>query len=279
MPYNKFLVIASKKNKAGINITTQLSQFRKNPVLTSIQKDAKGFDFYLIEEETLYTENLDLEKINQYDFIIFANTHKSESREKTLSIHAPGNWRTADMGGESGKVCKTSAQFMKQAFEKLQLNAEKYHLKRYKITLECTHHGPLIDKPCIFIEIGSTENEWTDRKAGFVIAKTLSDIIKDFKENPYNENAIGIGGPHYCPNFNKIQLKSNVAVSHIIPQYVFPLTEEMIKEAVEKTEEEIDFALIDWKGMGQAEKRDEILKILDKVYLRYKRTSEVNKEY
>ena len=58
-----------------------------------------------------------------------------------------------------------------------------------------------------------------------------------------------------------------------------PITEEMIKEAVEKTEEDVDFALLDWKGMGKAEQRDEILKILDKLYIRYKRTSEVNKEY
>ncbi len=277
--YKKFLVIAHKGNKAGANITTQLSQFRKNPVLGSMQKDAKGFDFYLTEETALHNENLDMDKINQYDFVIFAYTHKSTSGEKTLSIHAPGNWRSADLGGEPGKVCKTSAHFMKQAFEKLKENVDKHELKNYKVTLECTHHGPLIDKPCIFIEIGSTETEWADRRAGFVVAKTISDIIDGFEENQYNEVAIGIGGPHYCPNFNKIQLKSNVAVSHVIPSYTIPITEEMIKEAVEKTEEDVDFALLDWKGMGKADQRDEVLKILDKLYIRYKRTSEVNKEY
>jgi len=264
MAYEKFLIVASKLDKAGINITTQLSQFGE-------------FKFYLADKEIIYTENLDLEKINQYDFIIFASKHKSESREKTLSVHSPGNWRSADFGGEPGKACKTSSQFMKQIFEKLNQNAEQYHLKDYKITLEVTHHGPLIEKPCLFIEIGSTENEWTDRKAGFIIAKTISDILKDFKPNPYNENAIAIGGPHYCPNFNKIQLKSNFAISHVIPGYALPITEEMIKEAIEKTEEEIDLAIIDWKGLGNAEKRDEVIKILNKLYIRYLRTGEVDK--
>ena len=33
-------------------------------------------------------------------------------------------------------------------------------MAKYKLTLECTHHGPLIEKPCVFIEIGSTETEW-----------------------------------------------------------------------------------------------------------------------
>ncbi len=273
--YQKYLIVASKKDKAGINITTQLSQFRENPVFSSM-KQSPAFDFYLVDNEIIYTENLDLEKISQYDFIIFASKHKSEKKEKTLSIHAPGNWRDAELGGERGKVCKTSALFQKQIFEKLKTNADSYNLKNYKVTLECTHHGPLINKPCIFIEIGSTEKEWEDRRAAFIIAKTISEIIKGFKENPYNEIAIGIGGPHYCPNFNKIQLKSNIALSHIIPQYSFPLTEEMIKQALEKTQEEVDFVLLDWKGLGRAEERQRIIDILDKLYIRYKRTNEVS---
>ena len=145
--------------------------------------------------------------------------------------------------------------------------------------MEATHHGPLIDTPCVFIEIGSTEIEWKDSRAGFIIAKTIHKAIQEFKENDYHEIAFAIGGPHYCPNFNKIQLKSNVAISHVIPKYKLPLTDEMVKEAVKKTEEEVDFALIDWKGVGNAEERDKMLGILDKNYIRYKRTSEVNKEY
>ena len=274
--YQKYLIISSKKDKAGINITTQLSQFRENPVLSSMNQSS-SFDFYLAEDEIIYTKNLDLEKINKYDFIIFASKHESEKKEKTLSVHAPGNWRSNDLGGEKQKVCKTSALFQKQIFEKLKINSEKYNLKEYSITLECTHHGPLINKPCIFIEIGSTETEWTDRKAGFILAKTIKETIQEFKENPYNEIAVGIGGPHYCPNFNKIQLNSNIAISHIIPQYVLPLKEEMIKEALEKTQEEVDFALLDWKGLGNSEQRQQVLEILDKLYVGYKRTSEVDK--
>ena len=276
MSFQKYLVVASKKDTAGVNITTQLSQFRENPVLSSM-KQGPGFDFYLIDTEIIDDSGIDKEKLNNYDFIIFASKHQSEKRERSLSIHAPGNWRNADFGGEPKKICKTSAQFQKQMFEKLNSNAKKHNLKDYKITLEATHHGPLIEKPCIFIEIGSSENEWRDRKAGFIIAITIRDLIKDFKVNPYNEIAFGIGGPHYCPNFNKIQLNSNVALSHVIPQYALPLTEEMIKEALDKTTEEVDFAVLDWKGLGKTEQRQEVINILDKLYVRYKRTSEIVK--
>jgi D-aminoacyl-tRNA deacylase len=274
--YKKYLVVASKLDKAGINITTQLSQFRPNPLSNSI-KNKPGFDFYLCDKEIIYTENLDLEKINKYDFIIFASKHKSEKKEKTLSVHAPGNWRQAELGGENSKACKTSALFQKQIFEELKENAKEYNLDEYKISLECTHHGPLIDKPCIFIEVGSTETEWEDRKAGFAVAKTINDMIQYFEENPYNEIAVGIGGPHYCPNFNKIQLDSNIALSHIIPQYMLPLSEEMIQQALEKTEEEVDFVLLDWKGLGNAEQQQQVTEILDKNYIEYKRIGDIDK--
>ena len=275
--YKKYLIVASKKDKAGINITTNLSQFRKKPLVSSMSGEP-NFDFYLVEEGIIYTENLDLEKINKYDFIIFASKHKSEKGDKSLSIHAPGNPRNANLGGLPKKMCKTSALFQKQIFEKLNSNVKEHSLdKKYKVTLECTHHGPLIEKPCVFIEIGSSEIEWTDRKAGFIIAKTINQIIQEFRENPYNEIAIGIGGPHYCPNFNKVQLNSNVAISHVIPKYVLPLDEEMVKQAIDNTEEEVDFALLDYKGLGNSEQRKQVLEILDKLYLQHKKTSEIGK--
>ena len=262
--YKNFLIVASKIDTAGINITTQMSQFG-------------NFNFYLVEDEIIYTENLNLEKINQYDFIIFASKHQSEKGNKTISIHAPGNWRKAELGGEEGRVCKTSALFQKQIFEKLKINIDKFHLKDYELTLECTHHGPLIKKPCLFVEIGATEKEWKDRKAGFIVAKSIAEIISEFKENPYNEIAIGIGGPHYCPNFNKIQLNSNIAISHVIPQYALPLTQEMVQEAIAGTDEDIDIILLDWKGLGNAEQRKQITDVLDKFYIQKKRTSEISK--
>jgi D-aminoacyl-tRNA deacylase len=262
--YKNYLIVASKLDKAGINITTQMSQFG-------------NFNFYLVEEEMIYTENINLEKINQYDFIIFASKHKSEKGNKTISIHAPGNWRKAELGGQEGRVCKTSAVFQKQIFEKLKSNMDKFHIKGYELTLECTHHGPLINKPCLFVEIGATETEWKDRKAGFVVAKSIAEIIEDFKENPYNEVAIGIGGPHYCPNFNKIQLNSNVAVSHVIPQYALPLTQEMVQEAIAGTDEDVDILLLDWKGLGNAEQRKQVTDVLDKFYITKKKTSEIFK--
>ncbi len=262
----KFLVVASRLDPAGMNIFRHLVQFGK-------------FDTYLCDKPIVFTENLDLAKINKYDFIIFASKHQSASKEKTLSVHPIGNWREAEYGGERKKASLSSALILKQAFQLLNKNYQESSLKDFAVTMEATHHGPLISKPSFFIEIGSTISDWENLKAGFIVAKTISNIIETSKDNPYNEIAIAIGGPHYCPTFNKIQLNSNVAISHIIPSYVLPLDEVMIQDAIAKTvEEDIEFILLDWKGLGNATARQQLTDVLDKLNLRYVKTSDIQKE-
>lgn len=258
--YKKFLIIASKLDTAGMNIITQLTQFGQ-------------FDIDIREDEIIYTKNLNLGKISEYDFIIFASKHRSSKNEKALTVHSVGNPKIAEFGGEAGKFGRTSALFMKQIFEKLNENVKKFDLRNYNITMEATHHGPLIEKPCVFIEIGSSEFDYKDKKAGFVIARTITDTIKSFRENPYNEVALGIGGPHYCPNFNKLQKDSNVAISFVIPSYSLPLTTEMLKEAIEKTEEPVDFVVLDWKSFN-AGQRIAAIKVIEDNYMQWRKTSD-----
>ncbi|MEK6820118.1 MAG: D-aminoacyl-tRNA deacylase, partial [Nanoarchaeota archaeon] len=203
----KPVIVTSKRDKAGMNIASFISEL---PV-------------YYVEEEIIYAENLhEKPEIGERDFVIFASKHKSEQERKTFSIHAPGNWGKAELGGREGKVCMTSALFLKHLFKTLVKKAEN---SGYECTLECTHHGPYLEKPCCFIEIGSGEEQWRDEKAGKIIAETIKKAISTFNSNQKFIPAIGIGGPHYCPNFNKIQLNSDIAISHIIPQYAFPITE------------------------------------------------------
>ena len=272
----RFAIAYSKKDPAGMNIIKQL---KSNGFLPQVPI----FDFNI---EIIYAYGLDIKKnpmLKNIDFLIFASKHESVKKQHSLSVHSPGNWRNADLGGRSGKVCPTSAFVSKFLFQELNKNAEKAKSenelnKDYNITLECTHHGPLIEIPCCFIEIGSDKEQWNDEKAGKVIANTILSLQN--YPNTHIDNwipCIGIGGPHYCPNFNKIQLNSQYAISHIIPEYVFPLTYPMLKQAEEKTREQIKDVIIDWKGCGNSEQRQETINIVEQSGLKYKRTSGVEK--
>jgi D-aminoacyl-tRNA deacylase len=270
----RFAIAYSRLNSAGINIVNQVK--------------SKGFlpqiPIFDLKKETIYSNEISRDKypfLKNIDFLIFASTHRSEKNFPSLCLHAPGNWKNADLGGHPWKVCKTSAFVMKYLFQELNKNYQENKHKlneEYNITLEVTHHGPLIDIPCCFIELGSSEKQWNDAEAAKIIAKTILSL-QDYPNNHIDDwiPCIGIGGPHYAPNFNKIQLNSKYALAHIIPEYSLPLNEIMLKEAEEKTTEQIKEVLIDWKGCGNSESRQNIISIIEKYGLKHKRTEKVDK--
>jgi len=265
----KFAVVYSKKDEAGMNIAECLSR-RYLPHVPMID----------LKEDSVYNENIDedIPELRYVDLIIFATKHQSKADIPSLSLHAPGNWRNADYGGKPGKICSTSNLALKFLFQKLSENAKQADYKG-NITLECTHHGPLLKKvPCCFIEIGSNESHWKNKKLGEIIAETISNF-QDFSPDRSIKSAIAIGGPHYCPNFNKIQLSkdSNIAIGHIIPEYALPLTESMLKEAMEKTKENPNIVLVDWKGCGNSESRQKVIEIIEKLGLPHERTERIQK--
>lgn len=282
----KFAVLYSKKDEAGINIAEQLKEFFL-PHVPIIE----------LNKESIYEEDIDKdERLKNTEFIIFATKHASKAEVPSLSLHAPGNWRSqksmisddsqesegflknADYGGKPGKVCQTSALALKFLFQKLNENAKSADYQ-HKITLECTHHGPFLgEKPCCFIELGSSSEGWRDKKSARIVAKTIADF-QNFKPDKEIKVCIGIGGPHYCNNFNKIQLssQSKLAISHIIPEYQFPLNESMLQEAIQKTKENVDLVLIDWKGCGNSESRQQVINLLEKSGIPYERNERIEK--
>lgn len=254
-----FAIIISKKDTAGMNIAQEL--------------DNLGIEYHLVEEQTIYEDDLD-KKINA-NFFIFATKHQSAKDSKTLSVHAPGNWNKADFGGQDSVVCPTSSSFLKHLFQILDEQAQKGKID-YQVTLEATHHGPRINKPCCFIEIGSTQRQWQDKLAGKIIAKTIQKAVSTHiqKHTP----VIAIGGPHYCPNFTKIQLNSKeYGMGHIIASYAFPISKEMVQQAIDKTIEKTKTVIIDWKGCGISTERQKLIDLLESMNLKIVRTDKVRK--
>ena len=49
----------------------------------------------------------------------------------------------------------------------------------FKVSLEATHHGPVVDTPALFYEIGSTEQEWSRRDAANLLAAALCLELSD----------------------------------------------------------------------------------------------------
>ena len=107
-------------------------------------------------------------------------------------------------------------------------------LEGFDVCFEATHHGPLLNTPTIFLEIGSTENEWEDK----LPAKAL---IKSLLEVKYIDgiNVIGIGGGHYTPRFTEAALTHKVNFGHMVANYGIPFVNtKVIRNAIEASSAE-----------------------------------------
>ena len=226
----------------------------------------ENIKLYTLQEGLLHQEHID-EKVDE-DILIFASKHSSKEKVPALTCHVTGNWGTAEHGGKDHHLSMCSARLLKSAFLAL---SELGKDLPYEKTLETTHHGPLLSKkPSIFIEIGSSEEEWKNPIAAEIIAKAIMQVIVQVIEIPVQKYkvALGFGGTHYASNFNKVLLRTDIALSHICPKHHLEhLSQELVDEAIRKTAEKVDLAVLDWKGLGKY--KPQMLQILDRSGLTY----------
>ncbi len=200
----QYAIVVSKKDPAGLNILEHLKKgakekFDDNPVYKK-----SNITIYTLSTDTIHSENLD--KMIEADLFIFATRHQSKAGTHSMSCHAPGNWAEASAGGINKALCNSSALLLKSAY--LEFLKHNGKLPDHEITLECTHHGPYLEKPCIFVEIGSTEDQWKNPIAGKIVSEVILKMI-DNKPKTGQKIAIGIGGPHYCNTICGCRRKSD----------------------------------------------------------------------
>ncbi len=177
-----------------------------------------------IDEDYEKKENV---KINN---IIFLSRHKAASGKPSLTVHPIGNWGKAEYGGEEGKITPTSPKIMTSLLREIKKN----QLEGFDVCFEATHHGPLLNTPTIFLEIGSTENEWEDELPA-------QSLIKSLLEVKYidGKNVVGVGGGHYTPRFTEAALTHKVNFGHMVANYGVPFVNtKVLRNAMEASNAE-----------------------------------------
>lgn len=249
-------VIYSSKDLAGTSIAKVLSEEHD---LEAIKTDLG----------LLYSET-ELSKIDS-KFLVFASKHKSESGSPALTVHVPGNWNLAEMGGKPQQLSWSEPIGMKA----ISISMEKERKKRgidIKVCMEVDHHGPLCEIPCCFAEIGSTEKEWKNDEYAKIVGTAIANADEIRNDLEVKEIALGVGGGHYCPAFNRIELEGSIAISHVMPNYaVDAVSFETFMQALERTSEKVGVVLIDWKGL-KAPQREKILKFANEAGIEWRKT-------
>lgn len=231
------LIITSQEDVASMNIWRHLLDgWDWREVGTFEDKSIfEHSDFLMatIPEIHLNRDNVDKELERKtgksFEVVVFASRHKAESKLPTLTVHPIGNYSVAELGGKNGRLVPTSPRLMTDSLRKIkELSTEL----DFKVSFEVTHHGPFLETPSYFIEIGSDISFWDHDGAADVIAKAIMEA-----RETKGEVVMCAGGGHYAPRFTDLALGSPVSISHMAANYALdPLYDERIMgEMIEKS--------------------------------------------
>ncbi len=231
------LIVFSKQDLASLNVLDKFEEaMGVSAEVGEVVKVSKGWSVFLSERDCIHSGEI-VEKIGA-DLTLFVSRHSSSSGKPTLSVHTPGEICSKDLPYSSPRESWFLLRFMYEKASDLGIS--------YDVCYEATHHGPNIPRRMTFIEIGSDEKAWTDPVAGEILASAIISLVEREKL-PNTENFLGIGGPHYAPNFTKVALSTEVSLGHIVPKYKLELlNEDCLEELLERSFS--DKILIDWKG-------------------------------
>jgi len=270
------LVVASGKDVAGVNIAEQIlshyrfkkttKSFQENPVYTA-EINGREVKLITLTEESVYAQYLT--DFFTPELIVFISRHSSKSGTPTLSVHTPGNLGEAKLGGLPRKVSFSPANAMRDALRAMMRLKEEMNLD-YEVSYECTHHGPSLDVPAMFTELGSSLKQWRDSKAAEAVAHATMEAVSKFRQSQ-TAAVLGIGGPHYNEKFSRMALRDETAFGHMIPKYaVSSVDADILEQCVERTFEEVELAVLDWKGI-KGEHKPKLVALLKEIGLSMKK--------
>lgn len=231
------LIVTSSEDPASMNIRARLLEkdgwsesgsFAGHPVL-------KRGDFAMVQVDRIHLdEDYVDDRVSQatgapVDVVIFASRHRAESRIPTLTVHPIGNYSSADFGGVSGTLCRTSPHMMTSALRAL---AKRSQGMGFNISFETTHHGPVVNSPAFYIEIGSYEELWGREDA----AEAIAESILEAREEKWPV-VVCVGGGHYAPRYTEVALSRKVSIGHMAANYALGhLDEGMVRQMAGKSE-------------------------------------------
>ena len=230
------LIVTSSEDSASMNIRARLLErsgwtetdtFDNHPVLAKDDFRMVQVDKIHLDED--YVDDRVTEKTHEpVEVVIFASRHRAESKIPTLTVHPIGNYSSADFGGKPGTLCRSAPQLMTSALRELFVRAKGMG---FNISFETTHHGPSVNSPAFYIEIGSHEELWGREDA----AEAIADTILGVKDHAY-PIVIGVGGGHYAPRYTEITLTRKVAFGHMAANYALgSLDTQMIQQMASKS--------------------------------------------
>jgi len=196
---------------------------------------------------------------------IFLSKHRSHSSIPTLTCHFTGNFSADNSYGGNPRQLAISYPSLQKGYLKA-ITAVRHKVPEYEVIIEATHHGPTsLNKPVLFVELGSSEKQWADENAASVICDSLLRLLENGFER-CEKVGIALGGTHYPRKFNKLLLESNFGLAAVASKHnLEAIDDAMLDQMIEKSIEKVTHIVLDSKGLGT--EKDRILKTVQKTPL------------
>ena len=236
------LLVAYRDDPAGYNMAKFLSQ--KMTLDGEIYR-GKCYDLLLIPTPAISADWLQ-EKYD-YDGFVFLSKHAAESRVLALTCHSTGNFSEAKFGGNPKQMAIPHPFIQKKYLQTLWENKSQF--SDFQITIEATHHGPTaLTKPTIFIEIGTTEKQWTDVSLCYSVAVLVHTVMsQSISPSPM---AICFGGTHYPDKFTKELISGKFSLGTVVPKHALDNVDKNLFLHILEQNKTAKAALLDWGGLG-----------------------------
>ncbi|MGC8676394.1 MAG: D-aminoacyl-tRNA deacylase [Candidatus Micrarchaeia archaeon] len=205
------------------------------------------------------------------DAAYMLSKHVSAAGVGSFTTHATGNWNgEAKLGGKPHALSVAAPIEMLTVLQKASKAADKNTIE---VTYEATHHGPLLNTPSLFVEIGGNENTIASKELAGMLGASLLDSLR--KKAEYSKIVIGIGSNHYPRKFSELAKNKGYAFAHIMPKYALYNADDssnifMLEQAFKRSKPEPEIAVIDWHSFN-ANERQEIIKKLNEIGSDYER--------
>lgn len=241
------LLVAYQSDPAGFNMANFISK--------NMEKDGdiycgKNYDLLIIPTPVISADWL--EEKYHYDGFVFLSKHASESGDLALTCHSTGNFSDALFGGFKRQIAFPHPHLQKTYLQLLW--AKRDDFAGFEITIEATHHGPTaLNKPVLFIEVGTTEKEWKDK----ALCENVAKIVIDTMSRPIKKHkaAVCFGGTHYPEKFTKTIIENEYALGTVMPKHALEFLDEDLFSHIMERNHEAKCALLDWNGLGKQKQK------------------------
>lgn len=237
------LLVAYQSDPAGYNMASYIAQDMNKQ---GEVYHGKNFDLVVIPTPAISADWI--EEKYTYDGYVFLSKHASESGTLALTCHSTGNFSEARFGGFPRQVAIPHPHLQKSYMKHLWMKRNDF--SRFEITIEATHHGPTaLNKPTLFIEIGTTQKEWTDKKLCEDVAELVIGEVS--KEPERHKVAICFGGTHYPEKFNRELVDGEFALGTVVPKHALDDLDGTLFSHILDRNKDAKCALVDWSGLGK----------------------------